>query len=328
MAFAAEWRDESTETAEAQTFWNEFFAVFGIKRRSVASFEEKVRNLKGNLDRIDVFYSGVMLGEHKSRGEDLTKAASQAFNYIQLLTHEGRHDEIPQYIVVSDFANFALYDLESEKAGEPVALFPTAKFHENIRHFGFLSGYETKPIKPEDPINIRAVEILGELHDALERGGYTGHRLERFLVRVLFCLFADDTGIFELDTFKIMVRETRSDGSDLGSMLARLFGVLDTPKEDRSDLLPLEFKELPYVNGDLFEEDLGFAEFNSEMRGALDKCCDFNWARISPAVFGSLFQSIMEGEERRQIGAHYTSERDILKVARSLFLDDLHAEFV
>jgi hypothetical protein len=330
MAFASSWSDASSERADAQTFWTEFFAVFGIHRRSVASFEEKVRSLKGSFDRIDVFYSGVMIGEHKSRGEDLSKAASQAFDYVQSLTREGRQDEVPQYIVVSDFARIVLYDLEAKNPAEPIASFPTIELHENIRYFGFLSGYSTRPVDPEDPVNIRAVEILGELHDALEKGGYTGHKLERFLVRVLFCLFADDTGIFEPDTFKIMVKATRTDGSDMGLVFARLFKVLDTDRPERSPMLPDELKELPYVNGELFREDLGFAEFSSEMHKALLKCCDFNWSRISPAVFGSLFQSIMAGEEgrkkRRQIGAHYTSERDILKLVRSLFLDDLKAE--
>ncbi|MCC6464311.1 MAG: class I SAM-dependent DNA methyltransferase [Planctomycetes bacterium] len=330
MAFAAEWHDAASERADAQSFWTELFAVFGIRRRSVASFEEKVRNLGQGLDRIDVFWAGKMLGEHKSRGENLGKAASQAFNYVQLLTNEGRHHEVPRYVVVSDFARIVVYDLESPQPAEPVADFATARLHENIRHFGFLSGYDTRPLDPEDPINTQAVEVLGELHDALERGGYRGHTLERFLVRVLFCLFADDTAIFDADTFKILIENTRSDGSDLGAALARLFKVLDTPFSERHQNLPDELMALPFVNGELFREDLGFAEFNGAMRTALLKACSFDWARISPAVFGSLFQSVMaDGEgamKRRQIGAHYTSERDIMKLIRSLFLDELQAE--
>jgi hypothetical protein len=331
MRFTAEWTDAVSERADAQTFWTDLFAVFGIKRRSVASFEEKVRNLGGKYDRIDVFYSGVMLGEHKSRGEDLSKAASQAFDYVQSLTREQRHSEIPKFIVVSDFAWIVVYDLDSDDPAEPAAKFKTAKLHENIKHLGFLSGYTTKPVDPEDPINIEAVEVLGRLHDALEKGGYTGHKLERFLVRVLFCLFADDTGIFDPDAFKTMVEGTHADGRDLGSMLARLFDVLNTDKPQRPKSLPDELKDLPYVNGDLFAEDLGFADFTKSMREALLECCRLNWSKISPAIFGSLFQSIMAGEEgrkkRRQTGGHYTSERDIMKLIRSLFLDDLRAEF-
>lgn len=330
IAFAHDWKDASSERAEAQTFWQAFFNVFGINRRSVASFEEKVRNLGGSFDRIDVFYTGVMLAEHKSLGQDLSKAASQAFDYVQSLTREGRGDEVPKYIVVSDFARFVVYDLESEDPATPIAKFPTAKLHENIRMFGFLWGQDTKPVDPEDPINVKAVEILGELHDALEHGGYRGHQLERFLVRVLFCLFAEDTGILEPDTFRQIVDQSRWDGSDLGPALARLFRVLDTKIDDRPANLPEDLKALPYVNGELFSERLDFADFTGPMRAALLKCCNFNWSRISPAVFGSLFQSVMAGEEgqrqRRQIGAHYTSERDIMKLIRSLFLDDLQAE--
>lgn len=330
IRFAAEWKDVSSERAEAQTFWNELFAVFGLKRRLVATFEEKVKNLKKAYSRIDVFYAGVMLGEHKSKGEDLSAAKSQAFDYVQSLSREGRDSEAPQYIVVSDFETIAVYDLDGKNPGEPIARFKTAKLHENIRHLSFLSGYTTRPVDPEDPINIEAVEKLGELHDALEKGGYKGHPLERFLVRVLFCLFADDTGIFENEEFKALVKASRTDGSDLGPQLARLFKVLDTDKKERPAKLPEDLRDLPYVNGELFKEDLGFADFDPAMRAALVECCEFNWSRISPAVFGSLFQSIMAGEtgkkKRRQIGAHYTSERDIMKLVRSLFLDDLKGE--
>lgn len=330
MKFAADWADVTSERAEAQTFWTELFAVFGIKRRSVASFEEKVKNLEGKYARIDVFYAGVMLGEHKSTGADLSKAASQAFDYVQSLTREGRTSDLPQYIVISDFETIVVYDLDAEDPAKPVASFKTRKLHENIKHLGFLSGYTSKPVDPEDPINIEAVEVLGDLHDALEKGGYEGHPLERFLVRVLFCLFADDTEIFPDEDFKNLVKSSRTDGSDLGALLARFFKVLDQPKKDRHPRMPEELRELPYVNGELFREDLGFAEFDGPMRDALIECCDFNWSRISPAVFGSLFQSIMSGEagrrRRRQIGAHYTSERDIIKLVRSLFLDDLKAE--
>jgi hypothetical protein len=330
MKFAAEWADAASERSDAQSFWTDLFGVFGIKRRAVATFEEKVKNLDGRHDRIDVFYAGVMIGEHKSKGQDLSKAASQAFDYVQSLQRGGRDSELPQYIVVSDFQTIAVYDLEAPDSATPVATFKTVKLHENIKHLGFLSGYTSKPVDPENPINIRAVEILGHLHDALEKGGYSGHALERFLVRVLFCLFADDTAIFENEEFKALVKGSRPDGGDLGPLLARFFKVLDQPPEARPGKLPEELRTLPYVNGELFREDLGFADFDASMRAALIACCDFNWSRISPAVFGSLFQSIMAGatgaRKRRQIGAHYTSERDILKVVSSLFLDDLKAE--
>jgi hypothetical protein len=169
---------------------------------------------------------------------------------------------------------------------------------------------------------------MGDLHDALEAGGYTGHNLERFLVRILFCLFAEDTGIFERESFHLFIENrTKEDGSDLGQCLARLFEILNTPPEKRQKNLDETLAQFPYVNGDLFSEHLGFADFNRDMRNALLACTRKDWSRISPAIFGSLFQSIMDDKKRRQIGAHYTSERDILKVIRSLFLDELRVEF-
>jgi hypothetical protein len=169
---------------------------------------------------------------------------------------------------------------------------------------------------------------MDDLHDTLEAGGYEGHELERFLVRVLFCLFAEDTGIFERDAFRLYIEDrTKPDGSDLGVHLARLFDVLNTPDEKRQQNLDETLAAFPYVNGDLFAEKLGFDDLNRDMRNSLLACTRFDWSQISPAIFGSLFQGVMEPRERRQLGGHYTSERDILKVAGPLFLDDLRAEF-
>lgn len=337
IRFSKEWAGARRESAEKQTFWNEFFDCFGIKRRTVASFEEPVKRLSGDYGFIDLFWPGVVLVEHKSFGADLGKAESQAFRYIRDLAREGRQAEIPRYVIVSDFARMALYDLEPEEQLDlplfdqfrVAALeFPLAEFHQNIYAFAFIPGYKQHRLRDQDPINIQAVEILGKLHDALEEGGYRGHDLEQFLVRVLFCLFAEDTSLFEREGFRLYLENrTAEDGSDLGLHLARLFDVLNTPTEKRQKNLDETLAAFPYVNGELFEEKLGFADFNRDMRNALLACTRFDWSRISPAIFGSLFQAVMEPRERRQIGAHYTSERDILKVVHSLFLDDLCAEF-
>jgi hypothetical protein len=322
VAFSKEWAGESREQAEAKTFWDEFFRVFGLARRHLASFEEPVKNLGGNYGFIDLFWKGVLLVEHKSRGKELGKAHAQAMDYIQSLQREGRGDEVPRYVIVSDFARIALHDLEEDVTVE----FPLAEFHQCVNRFGFIPGYKQHKLEAEDPINIRAVQIMGDLHDALEAGGYSGHELERLLVRILFCLFAEDTGIFERDAFRLYLENrTEEDGSNLGAMLAQFFQVLNKPKRRRQSNLLEELAELPYVNGDLFAESLGFAAFDRDMRNRLVACTRFDWSRISPAVFGALFQAVMEPRERRQIGAHYTSERDIMKVIRPLFLDDLKA---
>lgn len=325
VRFSKEWATVSREDAEAKTFWDEFFGVFGIKRRTVASFEEPVKKLTGGQGYIDLFWPGTLLVEHKSRGKKLDKAESQAMTYIRALKDAGRDDEIPRYVIVSDFSRIALHDLENNTSCQ-IAL---ADLHSHVDKFAFIPGYQQHTLDTEDPVNIQAVELLGELHDALEAGGYAGHDLEQFLVRVLFCLFAEDTGLIERSGFTLYIQHhSAPDGSDLGAHLARLFQVLNTPHESRQKNLLDDLKDLPYVNGDLFSESLGFAEMNRDMRNHLMACCRFDWSRISPAVFGSLFQCVMEPRERRQVGAHYTSERDILKVVRSLFLDDLRSELV
>ena len=337
VKFARDYKASISESADKQTFWNAFFDVFGLSRKLVATFEVPVLKASGNFGKIDLLWKRKLLVEHKSAGEDLGKAKTQAFDYIQAMGAEGRAKEIPRYVIVSDFQRFVLYDLEPETqrdlplfAGRryEVTEFTLAELHKHIHALAFIPGYKQHTFKEQDPINIEAAEILGELHDALEAGGYSGHNLERFLVRILFCLFAEDTGLFPRESFKLYIENhTAPDGSDLGLHLARLFDILNTPLDKRQAHLDEDLAQFQYVNGDLFSEHLGFTDFNRSMREALLECCGKDWDEISPAIFGSLFQSIMQPKERRQIGAHYTSERDILKVARSLFLDDLRAEF-
>ena len=337
VQFSREWAGETREDAEAKSFWDAFFNVFGIPRRSVATFEEPVRKLNNQYGYIDLFWKGRLLVEHKSLGKRLDQAESQAFDYLKSLAREGRHDEIPRYVIVTDFDRLALFDLEPDDVkGLPLFCgmhvqrveIRVKDLHRHIRLFGFIPGYKVRTFGHEDPTNIKASEVMGRLHDAMRAGGYTGHSLERFLVRILFCLFSEDTGIFDPNAFTEYIdSETRRDGSDLGLHLARLFQVLDTPREQRQKNLDDRLLNMPYVNGGLFAEVLPLAEMNTEMRNALVRCTCFDWSRISPAVFGSLFQAIMLPAERRQIGAHYTSERDILKLIHALFLDALRTEF-
>jgi hypothetical protein len=337
LSFSRSWSEATREQADKQTFWNEFFDVFGIARRTVAAFEEPVHRLTGTTGFIDLFWPGKLLVEHKSAGHSLDAAESQAFAYIRDLLDAGRQDEIPRYVLLSDFRRFALYDLEPEDE-ENLPLFhglyfhrlefPLGELHRHLGAFAFIPGYKLHRFTEQDPANLKAVELMKNLHDALKEGGYKGHDLERFLVRILFCLFSDDTGIFEPSAFQLYIENrTQRDGTDLGARLAELFEILNTPEPDRQHNLDETLATFPYVNGQLFAEHLRFASFNAEMRNALLSCCNFDWSRISPAIFGALFQEVMTKKERRNIGAHYTSERDILKVIKPLFLDNLRAEF-
>ena len=206
---------------------------------------------------------------------------------------------------------------------------PLAELPQHVEKFGFILGVQKRSFRDQDPVNIEASERVGHLHDALADSGYTGHDLEQFLVRIVFCFFADDTGIFEpRDIFlDLLENRTREDGSDLGGWLAQLFQVLNTPEDRRSRNLDEDLARFPYVNGELFREQLLIPSFDSEMRQRLIDACHFNWSDISPAIFGSLFQSVMDSDERRAQGAHYTTEKNILKVIEPLFLDELRAEF-
>jgi hypothetical protein len=336
IGFSRENRDKTSEESDKQSFWNEFFHIFGIKRGAVASFEEPVRKLSGNLGKIDLFWPGKLLVEHKSAGQDLDKAHSQGMAYIRGLVDSGRDKEVPRFLIVSDFKRIALHDLEPEQDPDlplfkrlpPSIVFPLEDLHKHIRRFAFIPGYKQHKLNPEDPANIEAAELMAHLHDALEAGGFSGHDLRVLLVRLLFCLFADDTGIFNQKDFHLLIENrTAGDGSDTGPKLARLFDVLNTPEDQRQANLDEDLAAFPYINGELFSERISFADFNAQMRGQLLKACDFKWERISPAVFGSLFQGVMDSRERRQIGAHYTAEKNILKLIRPLFLDALRAEF-
>lgn len=318
--FAREWADAHYERGETQSFYNDFFEVFGVKRRLVATFEEPVKKLGERQGFIDLFWKGKLLVEHKSAGRDLERARTQALDYFPGL----KDHELPRYILVCDFQTFHLIDLDTREETR----FTLADLPDHVEAFGFVVGIEKRIFKDQDPVNVVAAELMGKLHDALKASGYDGHPLERLLVRLLFCLFADDTGIFdELGLLETYIQDrTAEDGSDLGPKLIHLFQVLNTPPEKRQKSLDEDLGRFPYINGDLFAEVLPIPDFDRAMRERLLEACGFSWQKISPAIFGALFQSVMNAKERRQKGAHYTTEKNILKVIEPLFLDELRAE--
>ena len=266
-----------------------------------------------------------MEGRPARRAEKHRPRPRQGQDPSPLLFPRLKDADLPRYILLSDFATFELYDLDED---ESVA-FALADLPQHVEKFGFILGVQKRTFRDQDPVNIKASERVGDLHDALAASGYTGHDLEQFLVRIVFCFFADDTGIFEpRDIFlDLLESRTREDGADLGGWLAQLFQVLNTPEDRRAQTLDEDLARFPYVNGDLFRDPLLIPSFDSAMRQRLIDACHFNWSDISPAIFGSLFQSVMDKDERRAQGAHYTTEQNILKVIEPLFLDELRAEF-
>lgn len=325
-SFSREWAGQGYEKGQTQLFYREFFDVFGVPVKRVATFEEPVKHADtSKRGFIDLFWKGRLLVEQKSMGQNLIKAKTQALDYFPSL----KDDDLPRYVLLSDFQTFELYDLEATDPEEAELKFPLKDFAKHAHKFGFITGVEKKTFKDQDPVNIEAAELVGALHDALEDSGYVGHDLERFLVRIVFCLFADDTGIFDRGIFEDLIeRRTSVDGSDLGGWIALLFQTLDTEKGSaRPKTLDEDLDAFPHVNGALFKETLRLPSFNSEMRERLLDACRFDWSEISPAIFGSLFQSVMNRAERRQMGAHYTNETNILKTIQPLFLDGLWEEF-
>lgn len=319
--FSEEWKDAHYEKGETQSFYNDFFEIFGIKRRQVAVYEKLVQGLDANRRGfIDLLWPGTLIVEQKSAGKDLLAAQMQASEYFNWLPQRDQ----PRFILTCDFQRWNLIDLDDN--GRELS-FRLADLHKHVTAFDFMLGRKVS-FETQAGVTIKAAELMGKLHDALEESGYVGHDLEQLLVRLLFCLFADDTGIFQpKDIFlQLVENDTRPDGGDVGRVLNDLFDVLDTPEEARQRTLQAELNAFPYVNGRLFAGRLRTPHFTAIMRDHLLDAAKHDWSGVSPAIFGSLFQSVMDAKERRAKGAHYTAEANILKVIGPLFLDDLKAE--
>ncbi|MFM8746319.1 MAG: DNA methyltransferase, partial [Aestuariivirga sp.] len=316
--FSNTWKDAIDEDADAKSFWDELFQVFGTPRKNVARFEAPVKRPDGTTGYIDLLWKGKLLVEHKSRGKSLEDARKQAQEYILNLKPQDR----PEWLAVSDFENFQVVN---QKDGSEY-YFKLADLPKHIDTLGFIGGFVPKKPSKSTPVNIEAVEILGDIYDSLKAGGYNTHELPQLMVRLLFILFSEDTAIFEPDQFRDLILDTKEDATDLGPLLNYIFDILNTPPASRQKTLPAPLATLPYINGALFSTHLHSAAMTPDVRAALVRATEFDWTQISPAIFGSLFQSVMESAERRALGAHYTSEDDILKLIKPLFLDDLEAE--
>lgn len=318
--FAEKWAGKLYgEKSETHTFYNEFFNIFGIERRSVARYEAHVKRLDNTRGFIDLFWPKVLLVEQKSAGRGLKEAREQALEYFDGVPVKYS----PRYILLCDFQCFELLDLDRDKEWR----FSLAQLPDNLRLFAFIVGEQQHEFREEDPVNIDASELAGDVHDLLKRNGYTGHKLERFLVRLVFCFFADDAGIFGKDSFlRFLENRTAKDGSDLGGQLSHLFQILNTP-ENLRDGLDETLAAFPYINGDLFAETLRIPAMTKPIRDSIIAACKFDWSDVSPAIFGALFQSVMDQDQRREQGAHYTTGHNIRKIIGPLFMDDLRREF-
>lgn len=323
IAFSKRWQNTHNEEAQAQSFETQLLQVFGVEDpEAVGDFEYKVRLGEGHNGYIDYLWKGKIAIEFKSKGKDLERAYLQLQNYMRQLPEE----ELPDLQLVCDFADMHLYRRSTKELWK----FKTKDLRKHIKRFADVAGYETtRDSEVQLEVNVKAAEKMARLHDALKEHGYEGHDLEVYLVRLLFCLFADDTGIFPQQLFAQYIEGSKEDGSDLSERVSKLFEILNMPPEvrERRTLLSLELKQFRYINGGLFGGLLPMAEFDAKMRQTLLDCCHFDWNGISPAIFGAMFQGVMDKAKRRELGAHYTGEENILKLINPLFLDELWAEF-
>jgi hypothetical protein len=326
--FSKRFRHAENEQREAAIFWANFYDCFGISAAESTVYEKQVRKLDGNVGRIDSFIPGLLIVEHKSRGRDLDAAYEQAEEYFVALKPEER----PRYIITSDFARIVIYDLATKQRNET----SIEDLANNASWFKFLVDGKQEAIIEEREIDRNAAYTISKLHEALLKINFKGQDLEVFLTRLLFCLFADDTGIFnENGQFRRLVESSKEDGGDIGQRIGELFDALNTSDDDRLVTLEDSLKAFPYVNGNLFSERTRIPVFNSELRKLLISCATLDWSGISPAIFGAMFQGVLEEHNttekrqatRRELGAHYTSERNILRVISPLFLDELREEF-
>ena len=278
-AFAHEWQDAAYEKADTQSFYNEFFEIFDVRRRSVAAMKRSSRRSSTTATASSICSGPESCSfEQKSAGRNLARARDQAFEYFDALP-EG---EKPRYLLVSDFQTFELADLDEDET----VTFSLSELPEQVQAFGFIVGVQRRTFRDQDPANIKAAEIVGRLHDALHDARYRGHDLERLLVRLVFCLFADDTGIFEpRDIFLDFIEtRTRADGTDLGALLSQLFQVLDTKEANRSPQLDEDLTRFPYVNGRPVPGSTSHPGVRCRMRETLLDACRFDWSHISPAL--------------------------------------------
>lgn len=311
---------DKSEKSEAQSYWKDFFDIFGVDANQIGEFEFPViRESTGKPGFIDYYWRNHIIIEHKSLGKDLDKAFEQAIDYYNSLpdTHSK-----PRYIIVSDFQNIRIVDFKKDFHTVELTI---DELSTNIQTFHFIYSDGIRTTLKQEELNIKASEIIAQLHDVLEEDNYTGHYLEIFLIRIIFCLYAEDTGIFKQNQFYDYIKRFKDE--DLGEKIQKLFSILNTPENERQKSIPEYLNAFPYVNGRLFEERIAPPNFTKKMKTSLIKTCKFKWNEISPAIFGSIVQYTMDEQLRREFGAHFTSETNVKKVIKSLFIDELWEEY-
>ncbi len=342
--FAEYWKDKGYEKGESQPFWLSLLRdVYGVEHpEQFIEFEDQVH--LDNTSFIDgMIPSTKVMIEQKGRGKDLGKAIRQSdgslltpFQQAKRYIVELPVDQHPRYVITCNFAEFWVYDM-NKPGGDPEIILLENLDKEYYR-LQFLVESGNEHIKREMEVSIAAGEIVGKLYDAFAKqyaepdSEHALHSLNVLCVRLVFCLYAENSGIFGHYGMFHDYMET-FDTRQMRKALVELFHVLDTPDNERDPYLKDDnpkLAEFPYVNGGLFsDEDIEIPPFTEEIKELLLEraSAGFNWSEISPTIFGAVFESTLNPETRRSGGMHYTSLENIHKVIDPLFLDDLNQEF-
>ena len=336
--FAARWEGKGYERGESQLFWADLLTnVYGVENLpGFLRYEEQVASMVDSTNFIDVHIpSTKVLIEQKSINIDLRKPVKRGDGYItpflqaKLYIVNMRQSEHPKWVVTCNFKSFLVYDMNQPNS-EPEEILLKDLPTEYYR-LKFLVDAQSEHISKEMEVSMQAGDIVGKIYDALlEQYDDNSPEALRWLnilcVRLVFCLYAEDAGVFSRDQFHdfLVIYEAK----DLRRALRDLFEVLNTPQEKRSKYLQKELAAFPYTNGGLFEEEIEIPQFTEELKQTLlqHASLDFDWSKISPTIFGAVFESTLNPETRRSGGMHYTSIENIHKVIDPLFLNDLRHE--
>lgn len=339
--FVNKWRGRGKEDEDDRSFWFDIMQnVMGQTNvTDRIQFQKKVISHDGNTKRIDAYIEETkVLIEQKSLGIDLDKQQAghegmtpfeQARMYNDLLPHS----EKARWIIVSNFAEIRIYDMDTRKPEENYVIIPLTDLPDKLPMLDFLVKEQVQKINEELELSIKAGELVGKIHDRFEEqyndpmAVRTQHSLNILCVRLVFCLYAEDAGLFgDTDSFQKYLEQYEP--KDIRRALLDLFKVLNTPENEREELyLDDELAAFPYCNGGLFaRENIEIPKITQEIKDVILGAANFDWSKISPTIFGAVFESTLNPETRRAGGMHYTSIENIHKVIDPLFLDDLKAE--
>ena len=308
-----------------EDFIFDFLTLLDVSKSTITSLKKNDgrSNIAANPEAGEVANKHRIYFKPVDAGQDLDKALSEVISSPIINQHKIR------MVMVTDFNTVLINDTKYDETLDC----DFADLYKNYHFLLPLAGLERAREYSEHPADVQASEKMGRLFDHIRKLNEFNtaddlHALNIFLTRLLFCFYAEDTGIFKADQFyDVIDRTTNVDGSDVDSVLYELFEVLDLPDSSTErDTKPTHLSAFPYVNGSLFEYQFAIPEFDARTRRILLECARLSWAEINPDIFGSMFQAVIDPEQRGSLGQHYTSVSNIMKVIQPLFLDELRAE--